>query len=103
MYIDLIVVLVIFIISLIWFKKFSSFVYFFAIVDIMFRLINFLITNISIPVVSKFAKTYIPASIPALIGKYTSGVFETILLWVVFVLYVLFEYQVIKFFAKKRK
>jgi len=103
MYIDLIVVLVIFIISLIWFKKFSSFIYFFAIVDILFRLLNFLITNINIPTVSKFVKTYIPASIPALISKYTSGVFETILLWVVFGLYVIFEYQIITFFSKKRK
>lgn len=103
MYIDLIIVLVIFIISLIWFKKFSSFIYFFAIVDILFRLIDFLITNISIPTVSKFAKTYIPSSIPGLIGKYTSGVFETVLLWIVFILYVLFEYQIVKMFSKKRK
>ena len=103
MYIDLIVVLVIFIICLIWFKHFSSFIYFFAIVDIMFRLLNFIITNINIPTLSNFVNTYIPSSIPGLISKYTNGIFETILLWAVFVLYVIFEYQIITFFAKKRK
>ncbi|MGN0973886.1 MAG: hypothetical protein ACI4OT_04020 [Bacilli bacterium] len=103
MYIDLIVVLVIFIICLIWFKRFSTFIYFFAIVDILFRLLNFLVNNVNIPFVSSFVNTYIPSSIPGLIGKYTNGVFETILLWVVFVLYVLFEYEIIAFFAKKKK
>lgn len=103
MYIDLIIVLVLFIICLISFKKFSSFIYFFAIVDILFRLLNFLVTNINIPVVTDFVKKFVPSSIPALAGKYTSGVFETIILWVVFALYVIFEYQIITFFAKKRK
>ena len=103
MYIDLIIVLVLFIVCLISFKKFSSFIYFFAIVDIMFRLINYLVTNVNIPVVTDFCKKFIPASIPALAGKYTSDVFETIILWVVFALYVIFEYQIITFFAKKRK
>lgn len=103
MYIDLVVVLVVFIICLIWFKHFTSFIYFFAIVDILFRLLNFLVNNIYIPALSKFVNTYIPSSIPGLVSKYTTGVFETILLWVVFGLYVLFEYQIITFFAKKRK
>lgn len=103
MYIDLIVVLVIFIICLIWFKHFSSFIYFFAIVDILFRLLNFLVNHLPLPSLSTFVNTYIPSSIPGLISKYTSGIFETILIWIVFALYILFEYQIITFFAKKKK
>ena len=87
---------------LVWFKKFDSYIYAFGIVDIMLRILFFIKTHIDIPVLNKILG-YLPSSIAGLVEKYTSGTLELVLLWIVVLLYILFEYHVIKFFSKKRK
>lgn len=102
MYIDLIICVLILIIMLVWFKKFDSYIYAFGIVDIIFRIFFFIRTHIDVPIINNILG-YLPSSIAGLVEKYTSGTVELILLWLIVVLYILFEYHIIKFFAKKRK
>jgi hypothetical protein len=87
---------------LVWFKKFNSYIYGFAIVDILFRILYFIRSNVNIPFVNDIL-SYLPTSTTGLIEKYASGVLKTILLWVVVILYIIFEYETIKLFKKKRK
>ena len=102
MYIDLIICILLLVIMLVWFKKFDSYIYAFGILDILLRILYFIKTHIDLAVLNKILG-YLPSSISGLVMKYTSGTVETILLWVVVVLYILFVYHIIKFFAKKRK
>lgn len=102
MYIDLIICILLLVIMLVWFKKFDSYIYAFGILDILLRILYFIKTHIDLAVLNKILG-YLPSSISGLAMKYTSGTVETILLWVIVVLYILFEYHIIKFFAKKRK
>lgn len=102
MYVDVIVFIVLLIVMLIWFKKFDSYIYAFGIIDILLRLLYFVKMNIDIPVINNILG-YLPSSISGLVTKYTTGTLELILLWVIFFLYVLFLYHIIKFFAKKKK
>lgn len=96
----IIIILVIVILVLLFKKNFSSVIYSIAIVDIFLRLVEFLSTNIG----GKFSLIFkgIPTSLGAVIGNYTDGLIELILLWGLFAVYVLFEYFIIKTFLKKR-
>ena len=98
MYIDLIVLIVLILLVIMFFRQFSSFVYFIAIADIFLRILTFIGENIP-AVINK----YIPKSILAIIGSYTSGLLYTILAWVFVVIMIIFESYIIKFFIKKKK
>ena len=103
MYIDLIVVLVLIGVVIYLFRRFDSFVYLIAIIDIALRILTFLKYNLGLPDVSALINKYIPESIPSLISKYASGTFETILIWIYLLIMVIFEIYIIKYFIKKRK
>ena len=74
MYIDVVVLVILMIIVIMFFKRFSSFVFFMAIVDILLRILTFIKNNIGLPDVSALIGKYIPASIPAIIDKYCNGI-----------------------------
>lgn len=86
-----------------FFKRFSNVVYAVAIIDIMLRILTFIKLNIGLKDVANIIDKYIPANIPAIIDKYSSGVVTTVLLWIYVVIFIIFEGYVIKaFFNKKR-
>lgn len=103
MYIDLIIIVILIGVVIYFFRKFDSVVYLIAILDILFRILTFLKINLPLPDVAALLDKYIPESIPAIISKYTSGVFENILIWVYLVFMIIFEVYIIKYFWKKRK
>lgn len=104
MYWDLIVILVIIAVVVIMFRRFSSFVYIVGIVDIFLRLITFFAQNLGVPELTQFVNRIgFPASIPAVIAKYTDGIFTTVLTWVFVLIMVVFEFYVIRTFWKKKK
>lgn len=103
MYIDLIILIALLVIVLVVFRKFSSFIYFFAIIDIFLRILTGIKLNISLPDVAHLIDTYIPASISAVVGRYISGIFYTIFIWVYIVIYIIFLSYVIRTFWKKKK
>jgi len=101
------VILIVLVIAIIvvglFFKDFKSVVYFIGIIDILFRLLYKLIELINVKEITKFVVTYIPSSIEAIIDNYSSGILNTILIWVLFLLYEYFVYYLIKYWIKKKK
>ena len=95
------VVIIVLIIIVALFKDFRSFLYAFAIVDIVLRIINFVCSQIA--EVNDILGNF-PASIAGMITAESSGTLETVLLWVYVALYILFlSYLIPSFFRKKRK
>lgn len=103
MYIDVVVLVVLIVIVIMFFKRFSSFVFFMAIVDILLRILTFIKNNISLLDVSALIGKYVPASIPAIIDKYCNGVINTILQWAFVVIMCIFLSYIIKIFIHKKK
>ncbi|MBR1376853.1 MAG: hypothetical protein IJ565_03465 [Bacilli bacterium] len=98
----IIIILIILILVLLFKRTFSSAIYAIVIVDIFLRLIDFLRGYIRITGEIGNFFNMIPASLNAVISHTTSGVFETILLWAIFIVYIIFEYYIISTFIKKR-
>jgi len=101
------VVLILLVIAIIvvgiFFKNFKSVVYFIGIADIFFRLLHKLIELTDVEVINNFVNNYIPASIEAIINNYSSGILNTVLIWLLFLLYVYFLFYLIKYWLKNKK
>lgn len=102
MYIDLSIVLILLIVVIVFFKRFSSFVYAFAIIDIFLRIMTFLKYN-TVPELKALIGKYLPESIAAIIGKYSSGLLYTFLMWAYVILFIIFLTYITNYFIKKRK
>ena len=105
MYVDLILLIVAMVVVVMFFKRFSSFVFFVAIVDIFLRILTFVKDNIGLHDVSSLINKYIPESVIAIIIKYTYSIplLCTILQWCfVFVMCVFLVY-ITKIFIHKKK
>lgn len=103
MYIDLVVLIILILIVVMFFKRFDSFVYFIAIIDIFLRILTFIKNNIGLPDVAALIGKYFPESLFAVIDKYTSGIVTTIINWVFVFIMMIFLSYVTKFFLKKKK
>ncbi len=103
MYIDLIILIIMILIVVMFFKRFSSFVFFMAIVDIFLRILFFIRSNIPLKDVSSIIAKYFPASIFAIIDKYTDGQITLILDWCFVILMIIFLSYIIKIFIHKKK
>lgn len=105
MYIDLIVLVVLIFIVVMFFKRFSSFVFFMAIVDIFLRILTFVKNNIGLPDVAALINKYIPESIIAIIDKYTSAIpiLNGILRWAFVIIMIIFLSYIVKIFINKKK
>ncbi len=99
---DLMLLLILIIAGVCFFRSFSSSVYFIAALDIFFRILTFLKNNLGIPEISTFISKYFPESIPQIINKYTDGVLSTILLWVYVALFAVFLFYTVRILWKKR-
>ena len=102
MYVDLIVVLILLGIVIFLFRKFSSFIYAVAIMDIFLRIMTFIRDN-SVPELKSLIGKYFPESIPSIIARYSDGIFYTILIWVYVCIFTVFLVYITKYFIKKRK
>ncbi len=105
MYIDLIVLVLLMIVVIMFFKRFSSFVFFIAIVDIFLRLLTFIKNNIPLRDVSAIIGKYLPESLLSIIDSYTGSIsiLNIILRWAYFVFMCIFLGYVVKIFMKKKK
>ncbi len=105
MYIDLLVLIVGLLLVLMFFKRFSSFVFFMAIVDIFLRILAFIKHNIGLEDVATIIGKYLPESIFDIIDKYTSSMdlVNTILKWCFVGIMTIFLSYIIKIFLKKKK
>ena len=84
-----------------YFKRFQSFVFFIAIVDILLRILTFIKYNTSLKDVSGLISKYFPENILNIIDKYTKdmGVINTILRWGFLVIMIIFLSYIIKIFC----
>ena len=99
---DLVILVVLIAIVVAIFKKFSSFVYFIAIIDIFLRLLTFIKIQLGIPELTSFLNKYFPVSVPGIINAYSSGIFNIILTWGYIVIFIIFEFYIIRTFFKKK-
>lgn len=101
------VVLILLVVAIIivglFFRDFKSVVYFLGIIDIAFRLFHKLIALIQLKPVTEFVVKYIPSSLEAVINHYSTGILNTILIWILFLLYVYFLVYLVKYWVKKKK
>lgn len=103
MYIDLVVLIILILVVVMFFKRFSSFVFFMAIVDMFLRILTFIKNNIGLKDISYLIGKYLPESIFDIINKYTNGIVSTILEWCFVVIMIIFLSYVVKIFLKKKK
>lgn len=102
MYIDAIIIVILLIVVAIVFRRFSSFVYAMAIVDIFLRILTFVKYN-TVPELKSLIGKYFPESIGAVIGRYTDGVLYTILMWIYVIIFAIFLGYITSYFIRKRK
>lgn len=100
---DLIIVLIIIGLIVFFFRRFSSFIYAFAIIDIFLRIMTFLKDQLTKGDLRATLSRYIPASIPSILSKYSEGLLFTILLWLCVIAYIIFLTYLIKTFFRKKK
>ena len=103
MYIDLVLLIVLLVVVVMFFKRFSSFVFFMAIVDISLRILTFIKNNIGLPDVKALIGKYVPSSIFGIIDKYADGSLNIVLKWTFVIIMVIFLSYIIKIFIKKKK
>ena len=101
---DLIIILVLIGVVIFFFRRFSNFVYFIAIIDMFFRLLDIinekLIRGLSAQIYLFFNN--IPDSIPNLLSKYSSGLLYELLFWLYIVIFIIFLGYIIRTFFRKK-
>lgn len=99
---DLAILIVLMAVVIFFFKRIDSFVYFIAIVDIFLRLLTFIKIHVNVPELQALIGRYFPESIPAIIGKYTSGIIYTIFIWVYAIIFMIFLFYSARIFFRKK-
>lgn len=99
---DLIIIFVLLVLVVIFFKDLKSFIYGLGIIEIFLRLLTFLKLNIGIPEISNLINKYIPETIIHILDKYADGLFYTLLVWLFFIAMVWFLIYLIKYFFKRK-
>ena len=100
---DLIVVILLIVLTIIFFRRFSNVVYVICIIDMFLRILNRIDVLLGIKEFSNFVNKYFHNSMLDIIGSYSSGIIYTILSWVLLFIYVVFLFYVIKTFFRKKK
>lgn len=102
-YIDLIVLIIFIVFVIIYSKKFPTYIFGFAMIDIFFRVLDFLKNNIPISGIKGELSKYVPESIPSIIYKYTDGTISYLLVWAYVIIMIIFLYFIAKIFIKKKR
>jgi len=99
---DVVLLIILIVAGICYFRRLDSSVYFIASVDIFFRILTFIKNNLGVEEISKFISRYFPESIPGVITKYTDGVLSDVLMWVYVVMFAVFLFYTVKILWKKR-
>ncbi len=100
---DLIIILVLIILTIIFFRRFSNVVYIICIIDMFLRIISKIEVLLGIKEISNLVNRYLPDSLLAVINSHSSGIINTILVWLYVGIYVIFLYYVVCTFFRKKK
>ena len=99
---DLAIFLILMALVIFFFKRFSSFIYFIAIVDIFLRILTFIKNNVNVPELYALINKYIPENVPSIIGRYTNGIIYTVLVWIYVIIFCIFLFYVTRTFFRKK-
>ena len=100
---DLIIIGILIIATVIFFRKFSNVVYIICIIDIFLRILNKIDILLGVPEYSNLVNKYFHSSMQNIIDSYSSGIINTILSWILLGIYVVFLFYVIRTFFRKKK
>ena len=100
---DLIILLLLIIVALVCFRRFSNVVYAICIIDIFLRILDTLDHLLGVKEFSNLVNKYFHNSILDIINSYTTGIVNTILVWVLLGIYIVFLFYVTRTFVKKKK
>ena len=100
---DLIIIILLIILTIIFFRKFSNVVYIICIVDIFLRILNRIDQLINVKEFSNLINKYFHNSILDIINSYSSGIINTILVWCLLIIYIVFLFYITKTLFKKKK
>lgn len=100
---DLIILVIIIGLIIFFYKKFRNVIYFLGIVEIFFRIVHVVGDLIGVKVINDAINSFIPESILSIFAKYSSGLLYDIIVWIFVVLFVIFEYYLIRGFFSKSK
>jgi len=103
MYVDLIILIALLIFVILYSKRFQTYIFGFAMVDIFFRVLAFLKDNVPISGIKGQISKYVPESIPSMIYKYTDGTISFLLIWAYVIVMAIFLYFIIKIFIKRKR
>ena len=70
MYIDIILLVLLIIGVIFFFRSFSSFIYLISSLDILYRLLHFIANNVKVPELTALIKKYVPTDMVGLLSKY---------------------------------
>lgn len=83
-------------------RTFSGFVYSVAMVDIFLRILSFIKAQVLSENILMFVNKWFPVSIPAVINKYTDGVFYSVLIWLYVMIMIVFLVYTVRTFINKK-
>ena len=99
---DVVLLIVLIVAGVCFFRRIDSSVYFISSLDIFFRILTFIKNNLGVEEISSFISKYFPESIPSVIAKYTDGVLHTILIWIYVGMFAMFLFYTVRILWKKR-
>lgn len=100
---DLIILLILIVLTIIFFRRFSNVVYVICIIDIFLRILNRLDIMLGVPEFSKLVNKYFHNSLLDIINAYSTGMINTVLVWLLLGIYVVFLFYVVQTFFRKKK
>lgn len=98
---DLILFLILAGLVLFIFRKFSSFIYFIAIVEIFLRVVTYFKITFTKGAIFTFLNTYIPANIPTIMDTYADGLLLDVFIFMFVLGFIVFETYLVKSLFKK--
>ena len=97
---EAVIILILIAIVIFVYKDYHFIVYLLGTLEIFFRLIHYIGDHISFIKINPFVNKYIPTSLFDVVSKYTSGVIEIILSWILVAGFVLLLIYLIKYLFK---
>ncbi len=100
---DVVVLFILILLAMIFFRRFSNVIYVICIIDIFLRLVTKIFSLVSIDSISVIVNK-LPVSILGIINNYSSGIINVILIWIYISIYIIFLGYIIRaLFTKKRR
>jgi len=99
---DLIIFIILIVLVIGFFRDIKFVVYLIGILEIFFRILHYLGDNIVFININSFINNYFPDSIFSIIDKYTVGIVNYALTWVLVICFIMFLGYLIKYFFKMK-